>query len=247
MIDLHVHILPGIDDGARSLEDARMLARKAALDGVTTIAATPHVRLDFPTHADEMEAAVEALRADFSEQFIPVQLLHGGEIALDLLWEIGAEDLVRFTIAQTGRYLLLEFPYRGPPHAAKIAVRNLRATGITAILAHPERNPVVQDHPTELDSLVEAGALVQVTASSLDPSVDKASEHAARALLELGLVHVVATDAHGPHIPRDVSLAAAVEILDDPGLAHYLTEEAPAAIAAGERLPSGPPLRGRLA
>lgn len=222
-----------------------MLARKAALDGVTAIAATPHVRSDFPTLPEQMEAGVEALRADFVEQYVPVEVLHGGEIALDVLWEIEPEDLLRFTIAQSGRYLLLEFPYRGSGQALGAAVRTLRASGITAILGHPERNPAVQDRPAALEPLLDAGALVQITAGSLDPKIDKAAERAASRLIALGFVHMIASDGHGPHIPRDTGLAAAAELVRDPGLAHYLTYEAPAAVVAGEPVPVGPLLRGR--
>ncbi len=244
MIDLHTHVLPGVDDGARTMEDSRMLARKAALEGVRTMAATPHVRFDFPTLPDTMEAAVEMLRADFLAQYIPVEIVHGGEVALELLWEIEPEDLVRFTIAQTGRYLLLEFPYRGPAGPIAAAVRRLRAVGITPILAHPERNPAVQDRPDALAPLVEAGALVQVTAMSLDAELNRAVERATRTLLTRGLVHLVASDAHGPHIPREVGLAAVPQLLGDDGLARYLTDEAPAAIVAGEPIPTGPRVQG---
>jgi protein-tyrosine phosphatase len=244
VIDLHTHVLPGVDDGARSIEDARMLARKAALEGVTAMAATPHVRFDWPTRADQMERAVEALRADFLEQYVPVEVLHGGEIALDLLWEIQREDLARFTIAQTGRYLLLEFPYRGTATRLMAAVRALRADGITPILAHPERNPAVQDRPDSLEALVDAGALVQLTSGSLNPEGDRAVERAARRLITLGLVHCLGSDVHGPHIPRETGLAAASAALDDEPLARYLTLEAPNAIVAGDPLPQGPVVRG---
>ena len=131
MIDLHSHILPGVDDGARTLMEARELARLAAADGVEAIAATPHVRPDFPTTAEVMEEGVAELRADFEEEGIPVQVLHGGEIDVGLLWAILPEELARLTIAQTGRYLLLEFPYRSWPLALDSAVSGLVQRGIT--------------------------------------------------------------------------------------------------------------------
>lgn len=239
MIDLHSHILPGVDDGVRSLEEARELAAGAAEEGVVAIAATPHVRLDFPTTAGRMEHGVEALRADFAEQGIRIEVLHGGEIDLSRLWEIPRAELMRMSLAQTGRYLLLEFPYRGWPLALDSAVPALRRIGVIPMLAHPERNPAVQDHPERLHSLVEAGALIQVTAASLDGRLDRASQHTAQRLVRLRLVHVLASDAHGPHI-RDVGLAAAVEELEDPALARYLTTDAPRAIVAGEPVPPVP-------
>jgi protein-tyrosine phosphatase len=239
VIDLHSHILPGLDDGARSLEEARDLARLALADGVTTIAATPHVRADFPTTADEMEEGVEELRYDFIVQGIDMEVVHGGEVAFELLFSVPPEDLVRFTLGQTGRYLLVECPYRGSPLPFEPAIGALKRQGITPILAHPERNPEVQDRPDRLLALVAAGALMQVTAASLDGSLDRASQSCAAHLLELGAVHLLASDAHGPHI-RDAGLSAAAREVGDAGLARYLTTEAPAAILAGEPVPDVP-------
>jgi len=237
VIDLHTHVLPGLDDGARSLAEARAMALDAAAQGVSVLAATPHVRDDYPTTPEAIEDAVAELRDDFGEPGIPVEVLHGAEVALDLLWMIPPEDLHRFTIAQNGRYLLLEVAYRGWPLAFESAVVRLLELGVTPLLAHPERNPEVQDRPDRVRAIVEAGALLQVTAASLEGSRDRAAQAAAMRLLELGLVHVVASDAHGPHIERG-GLGDAVAALDDAGLARYLTVEVPGAIVAGEPLPN---------
>lgn len=239
MIDLHTHVLPGVDDGARTLDEARVLALDLASQGVTVVAATPHVRDDYPTTPEVMEEAVAEVRAYFEASRVPVEVVHGAEVDLGLLWAIPREDLRRFTIAQTGRYLLLEFPYRGWPFALDSAVKRLVGLGVTPLLAHPERNPEVQDRPDRVRGIVEAGALVQVTAASLESSRDRAAQAAALRLLELGLVHVLASDSHGPHISRE-GMAAAVATLDDPELARYLTVDAPGAILAGEPVPERP-------
>jgi protein-tyrosine phosphatase len=236
VIDLHTHILPGVDDGTRSLEEARTVALEAAGEGVSVLAATPHVRDDYRTTAEMMENGVAELRADFVEQGIPVDVLHGGEIDLGLLWALPPEELRRLTLAQTGRYLLLEMPYRGWPLALDSAVSRLVGLGITPLLAHPERNPEVQDQPERLRQLVEAGALVQVTTGSLNGDFDRASQAAGVQLLELGLVHVLASDTHGPHIRRE-GMRTAAESLADPQLARFLTVEAPSAIVAGQPVP----------
>jgi len=102
VIDLHAHILPSLDDGAETLEESRVIARAAAAEGVEAIAATPHVRSDFPTTVEQMEAGVAELRADFDRERIPVQVLHGGEIDLEALRSLDAEMVRRFTLAQTG-------------------------------------------------------------------------------------------------------------------------------------------------
>jgi protein-tyrosine phosphatase len=236
VIDLHTHVLPGIDDGARSLIDSRAIATAAAEDGISMLAATPHVRDDYPTTAEVMEEAVAMVRADFAIHDIPVEVLHGAEIDLSLLWAIPPEELRRLTIAQTGRYLLLEFPYRGWPFALDSAVTRLVQLGVTPLLAHPERNPEVQDRPDRVRGLVESGALVQVTAASLQGERDRAAQAAALRLLDLGLVHVLASDSHGPHISRE-GLGAVARAIEDPALGRYLTVEVPKAIVAGEPVP----------
>ncbi|MGH2995969.1 MAG: CpsB/CapC family capsule biosynthesis tyrosine phosphatase, partial [Gaiellaceae bacterium] len=125
----------------------------------------------------------------------------------------------------------------GWPASLQPALRRLRDEGLVALIAHPERNPEVQDHPARLLPWVAAGALVQVTAASLDGTLGRASRRGAQALLELGLVHVLASDAHGPHI-RLGGLAAAADSLGDTGLARHLTLDVPAAIVAGDEVPA---------
>jgi protein-tyrosine phosphatase len=239
VIDLHSHILPGLDDGAQTIEDSRELARRAAAEGVTAVAATPHVRSDYPTTADEMELGVDALRADFGENGIPIQVLHGGEVDIVRLSSLGDDELRRFTLAQSGRYLLIEFPYSGWPAGMDNALFGVGLSGFIPILAHPERNGEVQRDPTRLRPTVERGALVQLTAASVDGRLGRSSKAAAKRLLELGLAHLLASDAHTPAI-REAGLAAAAAALGDEGLARYLTQDAPAAIVAGEALPEHP-------
>jgi protein-tyrosine phosphatase len=243
VIDLHSHILPGLDDGSRTVDDARALARRAADDGVTAIAATPHVRSDYPTRPDEMEQGVLRLREDFVEQRIQVEVLHGGEIDLGSLGSLDDDDLRRFSLARSERYVLLEFPYSGWPLGLEETVYGLGLRGLTPVLAHPERNRKVQSDPGRLTEAVRLGALVQLTAASLDGRLGRSSERAADRLLERGLAHLLASDAHTPAI-REAGLADAAEAVGDDNLAAYLTTEAPAAIVAGEVVPS-PPRRAR--
>jgi protein-tyrosine phosphatase len=235
VIDLHSHILPGLDDGARTLEDARALAREAVAGGVTTMAATPHVRDDYPTTCEQMERGVENLREDFAREEIPLEVLHGAEIELSLLWQIHPEDLARFTLGGSGVYVLVEFPYTGWPRSLDLALSHLHGQGLRMVLGHPERNPEVQDQPDLLAAVVEAGALVQLTAASVDGRLGPSSQLTARRLLERGLAHLVASDAHGPLI-REAGLASAAEALQDEALARRLTVDVPQTIVAGERV-----------
>jgi protein-tyrosine phosphatase len=244
VIDLHSHVLPGLDDGAQTMEDSCELARTALADGITTIAATPHVRADYPTTAAQMEAGVEAVRAALAESSVGVEIVRGGEIALDALPTLSREDLARFTLGASGRYLLLEFPYGGWPLDLEQRIFELVASGLTPMLAHPERSRDVQNDPQRLARAVSGGALVQVTAAAIDGRLGRNPKAAAARLLELGLVHTVASDAHTPDI-RAVGLSHARQAISDDGIATWLVEDAPAAILAGDDLPTRPTGRRR--
>ena len=129
VIDLHTHILPGIDDGARTLEDALAMARVFVAEGVTMIAATPHVRDDFPTSANVMLHSVAALRRVLDEEEIPLTLLPGAELAVDWLARLDDDELRRLSLAGSGRYVLVETPYRGWPVELLERLLRLRARG----------------------------------------------------------------------------------------------------------------------
>jgi protein-tyrosine phosphatase len=233
VIDLHAHLLPGYDDGVRSLEEARELARGAAAEGVTAIAATPHVRADYPTTAERMLRGVARLNADFAAQGIDVSVLAGGELDARRVWELGPEEISAFTLAGSGRWVLLETPYRGWPDHLERTFELLRRHGVHTLLAHPERNDAVQADPGRLAALVDRGLRVQVTAASVDGRLGDRPRACAAGLLARGLVHVLATDAHGPLV-RAAGLTAAVTALADDELAHRLTVTWPAAIVNGE-------------
>ena len=157
MIDLHTHILPGIDDGARTLEDALDMARAFVAEGVTAVAATPHVRDDFPTSADVMLQCGRRLQRVLDEEEIPLIVLPGAEVAVDWIARLDEAELRRLTLAGSGRYILVETPYHGWPVELVERLLRLRAAGFTPVLAHPERNPVVQATPSLLAPLVAAG------------------------------------------------------------------------------------------
>jgi protein-tyrosine phosphatase len=239
VIDLHSHILPGIDDGARSLDDALGIARAAVADGITTIAATPHVRADYPTRADAMERAVAELRGALAAEGIDLELLPGGEIALDSLDLIDAAELARFGLGGSPTYVLLEFPYEGWPVALPSIVLGLRTRGITPVIAHPERSRAVQADPERLRPVALSGALCQLTAASLDGRLGRRSRDAAFELLERDLAQLVASDAHTPDV-RGIGMSGAADAVGDAALAQWLTETVPAAIVAGEPVPAKP-------
>jgi protein-tyrosine phosphatase len=246
VIDLHSHILPGVDDGVATVEESLELARAAAADGVEAIAATPHVRDDYPTSADTMERGVAALRESLASHGMALTLLPGGELALDRLDILEADELRRFGLAGNESYLLVETPYNGWPLDVGERFFRLALAGITAVLAHPERNDAVQEDPGRLEPLVQAGALVQLTAASVDGRFGRRTARTAHVLLERGLAHLVASDAHAPSI-RAVGISAAAEALGGGALARWLTVEVPRAIVDGTAVPGRPVAQHRRA
>jgi protein-tyrosine phosphatase len=244
VIDLHSHILPGVDDGPARLEESLDIARRAAADGVRIVAATPHVRDDYPTQPGTMERLVAELRAAIQREAIPIDVRPGAEIAIDWLGRLSDDELVRFGLGGSPHYLLLEFPYAGWPLSLHEWVFRLVARQITPVIAHPERNADVQANPEELRPLVDAGALVQITAASLDGRVGRSSRAAGMALIERGLAHVLASDAHTPDV-REAGLVAAVEAVGDPEVARWLTLDTPTAIVTDTPLPRRPEARKR--
>jgi protein-tyrosine phosphatase len=239
VIDLHAHILPGLDDGAQTIADSASMARAALVDGIVTIAATPHVRDDYPTSPDEMERATDDVRQALARDGVELELLTGAEIALDQLGLLDPTALSRFTLGGTGRYLLLEFPYYSWPLELETRVFELHSKGFAVVLAHPERNADVQAAPARLERLVERGVLIQLTSASLDGRLGRASRKAAFELLERRLAHLVASDAHAPDV-RAVGLRSAAAAVGDHALARWLTVEVPAAIVSGDRIPERP-------
>ena len=244
MIDLHSHILPGVDDGARTLAESVDIARAAAAAGTRILAATPHVREDYPTSAETVERLVVELQRTVRAAGIALELRPGGEVAIDKLAELEATELRRFGLGGNPSYLLVEFPYYGWPLDLGERIFRLRGAGITAVIAHPERNSEVQVAPHRMEPLVRAGALVQLTGASVDGRLGKRPRTAARALLDLRCAHLVASDAHSPDV-RGVALAPAVDALADSALAEWLVASVPAAIVAGTPLPPRPESRAR--
>jgi protein-tyrosine phosphatase len=244
VIDLHSHILPGLDDGAEDLEDSLEIARAAVADGITAIAATPHVREDYPTTADAMENSVRHLRSALERERIELELLPGGEISLEQLDRLSHDELRRFGLGGNPRYLLVETPYRDWPLPFDEIVPRLRSFGMTPVIAHPERNAAIQADLAKVALLFDAGALIQVTAASLDGRLGSGTRASARKLVDAGLVHMIGSDAHTAGL-REVGLSGACKTIGDEALARWLTESVPAAIVRDEPLPGRPEPRRR--
>jgi protein-tyrosine phosphatase len=204
LIDLHCHVLPGIDDGARDLKDSLAMARQAAADGIEVICATPHIRHDHDVRIHELGARVAELQRAIDGAGIAVRIERGGEVAEPILASL-TDDEVR-TVALGGRWILLE-PAPGPLGAALInGIKRLRDRGFRAIVAHPERHPA-DDIEERLAEAVREGALVQATAAALADGGDGAAW--LTRLAHDQLIHVLGSDAHTSHWGRPVELSAA--------------------------------------
>jgi protein-tyrosine phosphatase len=239
VIDLHSHLLPGVDDGARDLSETVAIARAMAEDGVRAVAATPHVRYDWPTTPDEMERALAATRAAVDAADVALEVLPGAEIALEELEGLDEDVRARFGLGGNPRLLLLEFPYWAWPLSLSQTIWELRSADVVPVIAHPERNPDVQKDPSRLRDLVDAGAVVQLTAASVDGRLGKRPAACARALLDLQLAHLVASDAHAPSV-REAGLSGTGRALADEALGRWLTEDVPHALLAGADVPERP-------
>jgi len=244
MIDLHSHLLPGLDDGAPDLEAAVEMARSMAADGVTLVCGTPHVRDDYPTSVEAMREALAQVREAVADAGIAIGVRGGGEIALDRLPKFDAVTRARFGLGGNPMLLLLETPYSNWPLDLPRRCAQLHLDLIVPVLAHPERNPYVQDDPTILEDVVRAGAFVQLTAASVDGRLGRASATCARRLLELELAHCIASDAHGPGV-REAGLSSAAEAVGGGAIARWLTYDVPAALLMDRALPPRPPLPRR--
>jgi protein-tyrosine phosphatase len=239
VIDLHAHVLPGLDDGARSLDESAEILGLAAQEGVTAVAATPHVRHDFPTRPEEMEQGVASVRHELEARGIALKLLPGGELDYEELAGRTTEELTRFALGGNARYLLVEFPYVGWPLRLPSELERLLTAGIVPVLAHPERNSAVAEQPSLLASMVEAGALVQLTASSITGAFGRPVRRVAHELLDAGLAHLIATDVHAPTLGR-AGLAAAAAATSDESLSRWLVQDVPAAIVNDTPVPARP-------
>jgi protein-tyrosine phosphatase len=198
-VDLHCHLLPGLDDGAAVMEDTIAHARRLEAAGVHDVACTPHIkRIDFP-HVEI--ARLAALRAEvqraIDDHGIGVRLHGGGELAHeDALW-LGAGDLERIAQGPPGaRWLLLECPFDGLGESVVRAADRLSEHGFGVLLAHPERAAAITGADRRLRALVDAGALLQVNATSLLGRHGPAAHTGAVRLLDEGLVWCLASDGH---------------------------------------------------
>lgn len=246
MIDLHCHLLPGIDDGPADLGGTLAMAQRHVQAGVEVVAATPHVAWDMPNEAETIERRLADVHAALTAAEIPLRVVRGAEIDVHQAVKLTDEELRALALGG-GPWLLLEAPLTTGVGFAPVAYALLER-GHRVLIAHPERSPLLQRDPDALRELVHAGAATQVTAASFAGSFGRTVREYAERMLEAGLVHSVASDAHDtfrrpPGMVEPLRTAGLAELIPQ------LAQEAPAAILTGEPLPPAPRWRrpgGRL-
>ncbi|HID75606.1 MAG TPA: hypothetical protein EYP56_06365 [Planctomycetaceae bacterium] len=241
LVDIHCHLLPGLDDGPDGWDETLAMARMAAEDGITVVVATPHQLGNFAhNRGDAIRQLVHQARELFDRHAIPLDVLPGADVRIEpeMVSRIAAGDVL--TLADRRRYVLLELPHEVYlPLEALIG--QLRAAGLVGVLSHPERNLGILARPGVVTSLVEAGCLMQVTAGSLTGSFGPEVQKLAERLVVEGLAHFVATDAHGVRSRRPLLRRAFERIsqLAGPQTAYQLCCANPACVVADREILAG--------
>ncbi|HLR92391.1 MAG TPA: CpsB/CapC family capsule biosynthesis tyrosine phosphatase [Atopostipes sp.] len=197
MIDLHCHILPGVDDGARDWKESLEMARLAVDEGITHILATPHhMNRQWINPKTEVFALVDELQSRIDQEDIPLTIFPGQEVRLhgEILENI-QNDTICF-IDELNQYVLVEFPTAEVPAYTERLFYELQSAGITPVVVHPERNHAILNNPNILYEFVQRDVLAQVTAASYLGYFGKKIEKLSVQLIEADLVHFVASDAH---------------------------------------------------
>ncbi|GAM16226.1 tyrosine-protein phosphatase [Mesobacillus selenatarsenatis] len=228
MIDIHCHILPGIDDGAQSMEDTIKMARAAVDEGIHTIIATPHHKNSkYDNPKEFILPIVEEVNTVLNNEGVDLKVLPGQEVRLygDVIEGIEKNELLSLNNTQ---YLFIEFPSNHVPRYAERLLFDLQLKEVTPIIVHPERNQEIIERPEVLYNLVKKGALTQVTASSVSGHFGKKIRNFSYQLIEANLTHFIASDAHNVG-NRGFKMAETMELIESKygiDLVYYFQENA---------------------
>lgn len=214
MIDVHCHILPGIDDGAQNLADSISMAKMAVNDGINTIIATPHhMNGRYENKKQSITEKVDELQRKLDEEKIPLKILPGQEVRIhgELLEGLEAGEIQ--PVADSA-YLLIEFPSAHVPRYTEQLFFDLQMKGYTPVIVHPERNQEIIEHPELLYQFIKNGALSQITAGSICGGFGKKIRTFTFQLIEANLTHFIASDAHNI-TTRAFKMAEAIDIVKE--------------------------------
>ena len=241
MIDIHSHILPQVDDGARSLDEAMAMARTAADDGIQQIVCTPHMfngisGNPFPSEVTDRVAALQDAIGDIGLQVLPGNEVH---ISHEIVEQARTNRVTRLN---QRNYMLVELPFETVPSGAEDLFQRLQQAGVLPILVHPERNIQLQVRPSLVADLVAKGVYVQITAMSLTGEFGPGAQRCAEKLILHNCVHFLATDAHrATRRPPILSRGRdAAEVLIGKDRARKLVYDNPLAVISGETLSPEP-------
>lgn len=213
MIDLHNHIIPGLDDGSKTLEMSLKMLRCAAGQGITDVVNTVHfqtARLDGITFEHKLvKSKIEELQYELDKEKIPIKLHMGAEVFyLPNLMELKDNPLLTFN---HGKYMLVEFPVDQVPNGCQDMFFKLKLAGVTPIIAHPERIKPIQKDLSIVRRFIRGGCVIQIDAGSLTGSLGSSSEKTALEIVQQGYCHIIGSDAHDDN-RRNFLLAEALEI-----------------------------------
>lgn len=197
MVDLHCHLLPGVDDGSKNMEISLRLAQEATENGVTHALLTPHhMNGHYVNHKQDVIRRTKEFQKQISAHNIPLTVFPGQEVRINgqLLEALDKDDILFADTA--GKYMMLEFPDDDVPHYTNQMIFSLQQRGITPVIVHPERNTKIMAEPNLLYQLLEKGCLSQITASSYVGTFGKKVENFSHQLIDAGQGYVFASDAH---------------------------------------------------
>lgn len=213
MIDIHCHILPGIDDGASNFTDSLLMAKQAEAEGIRTIIATPHHQNGRYNNikADIIEQTAE-LNAYLQTENVDVEILPGQETRIygELIEDYEADEIL--TLANISNYLFIELPSNHVPRYTDQLCFDIQMKGLTPVIVHPERNAELIERPEKLYKLVTNGAATQITAASFTGNFGKNIQKFTFDLIESNLTHFIASDAHNT-TKRGFKMAEAYDLL----------------------------------
>jgi len=238
LIDIHCHILPGVDDGAQSLQDSIDMARQAVNEGITGIVASPHHRnRQYVNPKQIIEEKVAELKHALDKEGITLDIFVGqenrivGELAEDF---VNSHDIAT---VNNNNYILVEFPTNHVPNYSEQLFYELQMQGLIPVVVHPERNTAITEDPDKLYRLIEKGAISQVTAASIAGAFGKKIQKFSLQLLESNLSHVIASDAHNI-TNRSFKIREAFSVIEKEfGMDYvYLLQENASLIAEGNMI-----------
>ena len=246
MIDMHSHILPGVDDGPGEIETALKILDIAVNDGIKTVVATPHdLNGVYRNNREKILQDVRGLREIVRKKNRDIDILPGSDtyMAAELLEELDKDNVM--TLNNSGKFLFLELPSFFIPEQIKQQTFEIRLRGITPVITHPERNAVMMENPDILYELIRAGALVQITAGSVTGDFGRDARKNALRLLQLNMAHILATDAHNTSSRPPVLSKALRTVREEIGAkgAAKMVLDTPLSLINGTEPSVGEPLR----